>query len=104
LWTASAGAGDVVWNLQGAAFSNDDALDGTAFGTAGSSTDTLLTASDQHTGPTSSAITIAGSPAAEDLVYFQISRNAASGSDTLTADAKLIGVRLYFTTNAKDDS
>lgn len=103
LWTAASGTGDVVWGLQGVALSNDDAID-TAFGTAQTSTDTLLTTNDVHQGPTSSAITIAGTPAAEDLVVFQVFRNASSGSDTLNADARLIGVRLYFTTNAADDS
>jgi hypothetical protein len=75
--------------MQAVACSNDDTLD-VAFGTAQTSTDTLLTALDQHTGPTSSAITIAGSPAAEDLVVFQVYRNASSGSDTLAVDAKLL--------------
>lgn len=103
IWTASSGTGDVVWGLQGVALSNDDATD-TAFGTAQTSTDTLITTGDVHVGPTSSAITVAGSPAAEDWVVFQVLRNASSGSDTLNADAKLLGVRLYLTTNAKDDS
>ncbi len=103
IWTAASGSGDVVWGLQAVSLSNDDALD-SAFGTGQTSTDTLLTANDQHTGPTSSAITIAGTPAAEDLVVFQVYRNASSGSDTLAVDAKLLGVRLYLTTNAADDS
>jgi hypothetical protein len=99
IWTAASGAGTVIWGLQAIALSNDDALD-TAFGTAATSTDTLLAALDQHTGPTSAAITIGGSPAAEDLVVYQVYRNAG----TLAVDAKLLGVRLYFTTNAADDS
>lgn len=103
IWTAASGTGDVIFGLQGFAFSNDDAFD-QAFGTAQTSTDTLIATGDQHTGPTSSAITIGGTPAAEDLVIFQVYRNASSGSDTLNADAKLIGIRLYMTTNAADDS
>jgi hypothetical protein len=52
----------------------------------------------------SSAMTIGGSPAEGDIVVFQVNRNAASGSDTCAVDAKLIGVRLAFSTNAKDDT
>jgi hypothetical protein len=38
-------------------------------------------------------------------VCFQVYRDAANGSDTLNAiDAKLIAIRLNFTTNASDDS
>jgi hypothetical protein len=46
------------------------------------------------------AVTLAGSPAAEDVVVFQIYRNGGS----LAVDAKLIGIRLNFTVNAQDDS
>ena len=103
LWTAASGSGGVVWELRAVALSDDDALD-TAFGTGQTSTDTLITANDVHIGPESSAITIAGSPAEGDLVFFQIRRNVSDGSDTLGVDAKLIGIRLFITTNAANDA
>jgi hypothetical protein len=102
-WTAASGSGGVVWGLAGIAFSNDDAMD-TAFGTIQTSTDTLLTANDNHAGPESSAITIGGSPAAEDLVAFQVTREVADGSDTIAVDAKLIGIKLFYTVNAATDT
>jgi hypothetical protein len=92
-WTAASGSGTVIWTLAGVALSDDDAID-TAFGTSQSSTDTLLTALDIHVGPESSAITIAGTPAAGDIVYFQVTRDT---SDTLGVDAKLIGIKLIYT-------
>jgi len=92
----------VVWTLAGVAFANDDALD-SAFGTAQSSTDTGGTTNDLYIGPASSAITIAGTPSAEDYVVFQVSRNTASGSDTMAVDARLHGVTLYITTDAMTD-
>ena len=70
----------------------------------GAGPDTLIAANDCHIGPESSALTIAGTPAEGDLVYFQITRKVADAGDTLAADAKLIGVRLYFTTNAGNDA
>lgn len=102
-WTAASGSGGVVFELRAVALSNDDALD-TAFGTGQTSTDTLIAAGDVHWGPESSAITIAGTPAANDLVIFQIRRNVSDGSDTLGVDAKLIAIRLFITTNASIDS
>jgi len=103
IWSAASGTGGVVFGLAGVALSDDDALD-TAFGTAQTSTDTLIATGDVHVGPTSSAITIAGTPAAGDLVFFQVNRTVSDGSDTLNADARLLGVVLFFTTDAADDT
>jgi hypothetical protein len=93
----------VVWELAGVAISDDDAGD-VAFGTAQSSTDTGGTTNDIYVGPASSAITIAGTPAAEDYVMFQIARAPANGSDTMAVDARLHGVTLYYTINAATDA
>lgn len=98
-WTAASGSGGVVWGLAAYAFSNDDALD-TAVSGQQTSTDTLITANDLHVGPESSAITIGGTPAADDAVYFEVTREVANGSDTLDADAKLLGVKIIFTLDA----
>lgn len=95
-WTADSGTGTVVFGLQGIAFADDDALD-TAWGTAQTSTDTLLATGDMHISPVSAAITIAGTPVAGEPVLFRIYRDVAT--DTLTGDAKLIGVKIYFTRN-----
>lgn len=103
LWTAASGSGDVVWRLYGAAYSNDDALGDTLSNTA-SATDTLLTANDLHRSPESSALTIQNTPAANDMVTFFAARFSSSGSDTLNADARLIGVELYITTSAATDT
>lgn len=102
-WTAASGTGGVVWQLKAVATSDDDALD-VAMGTAQTSTDTFITANDCHIGPTSSAITIAGTPTNNDLVYFEITRKVADAGDTLTADAKLIGIKLLITYNAGNDA
>lgn len=102
LWSAGA-TGDVVWGIQGVAISNDDPLDA-AFGTAQSVTDSVTAADDLMITAETGAITIGGSPAEKDLVVFQVYRDADNGADTLAADAKLIGIRLFVTTNAADDS
>lgn len=102
LWTAGA-TGDVVWAMQAVAISNDDPLDA-GFGTAQSVTDSVTAADDLMISAATAAITIGGSPAAGDLVVFQVYRDADNGSDTLAADAKLIAVRLYITTDDYEDS
>lgn len=102
-WTAASGSGGVVWGLAGRAFSDDDALD-QAVGTQQTATDTFITANDMHIGPESSAITIAGSPAEGDAVYFEITREVGNASDTLAVDAKLIGVKVFITTDANTDA
>lgn len=93
----------VVFQLAGVAISNDDAGD-VAFGTAQTSTDTGGTTNDLYLGPESSAITIAGTPAARDLVMFQIARVPANGSDTMAVDARLHGIVLFITTDDTVDS
>ena len=92
----------VVWELAAVARSDDDPGD-VAFGTAQSSTDTGGTTNDIYIGPESSAITVAGTPAAGDTVQFQLARAPDNGSDTMAIDARLHGIRLFYTTNASTD-
>lgn len=103
LWTAASGSGGVAWGLAAYSFSDDDAMD-TAVSGQQIVTDTLITANDMHITAESSAITIGGTPAEGDAVYFELTREVANGSDTLGVDARLIGIRLFFTTNAANDT
>lgn len=102
VWSNASGTGNVIWGLQGVALSDDDVLDA-AFGTAQTVTDGVTAAGDLMQSAETSALTIAGSPAALDLVVFQVYRDADNVGDTLAVDARLHGVRLYLTTNAKND-
>lgn len=103
MWTVASGSGDVIWGIQAVAHSNDDALDA-AFGTGIEVTDTVLAANDSHASADSTAMTVGGSPAARDLVTYQVYRNASAGGDTLAVDAKLLGVELTVNFDASDDS
>lgn len=93
----------VVWDLQAVAVSDDDAI-AVAFGTAQTSTDTGGTTNDLYSSPESSAITVSGTPAAEDMVFFRLSRVTGNGSDTMAIDARLHGITLYITTDAETDA
>lgn len=92
-----------VWGLQGQAVSNDDALDA-AWGSAQTSTDTGGTTDDFYRGPETAAITLAGSPAQNDMVLLQCYRDPTHGSDTLAVDAGLLGWLLFYTINAGTDA
>lgn len=100
-WRAASGTGTVAFACRAVALSNDDLLD-TAFGTEQTSTDTLIATTDLHAGPETAAITIAGTPAAEDMVWLEIFRDVSE--DTLNADAILLGVMVYVTLNAATDT
>lgn len=93
----------VAWKLQAVAVSDDDAI-AVAFGTAIAVTDTGGTTNDEYTTAESAAITIAGSPAAEDLVFFRVFREPSNGSDNMAIDARLHGLILYVNTDSETDA
>ena len=98
----------MAWALQGVAIGDDDALDA-AFGTAvvagaASTGDTGGTTDDLYSTPESAAITIAGTPAASDMVIFRLLRDVSDAADTLAVDARLHGITLFMTTAAGNDA
>jgi len=99
----STNTGTTSLALQGVALADNGDLN-TAFGTAVAPTAKAMsgTANDLAVTAESGAITIAGSPSADEYVFFQIFRDVSE--DTLTADAKLLGVKLFFTTDAANDA
>ena len=105
-WThATAVNTDVIWAIQGVSVSDNDTLD-VAFGTAQTVTDTFHnTAEDLAITAATSAITLGGSPAAGDLAFFQVYRAAdAAGDTTNSTTAHLIGVKIFYTTDAITDA
>ena len=96
VWTAASGSGDAIWGLQGRAYANDDPVDA-AWGTAQVVTDTLTAAGDICISGATSAITLAGTPAAGQIVQFRAYRDANAGGDSLDVDAKLLGIKVSYT-------
>lgn len=92
----------VVWQFEIFAAANDDALD-TAVGTAVTVTDTGGTTGDFYQADVSAAITPSNTPAKQDWLFVRVSRLATNGSDTMAVDAHLIGVEVYYTTDAVTD-
>jgi len=99
----STNTGTVSWDLSGVAIADNDSCN-TAFGTAVAPTAKAHsgTANDLDVTAESGAVTIAGSPSTDEQVFFQVTRDVSD--DTLTADAKLLGIKLFFTTDAANDA
>ena len=104
-WTSTATDTDgVAWGLQGVACSNDGTID-VAYGTAVVVTDDNISAAeDLLVTSESSAITIAGTPADDDICYFRVFRDVSDGNDDMAEDARLIGLKLFYTTDAANDA
>ena len=99
----STNTGNVAFKLAGVGLA-DGELTNIAFGTA------VQAEAKAHSGVAynlnitreSGAITIAGVPSAEEYVFFEISRDISE--DNFSADALLLGIKLFFTTNAGNDA
>jgi len=102
IWTSS-GTGNVVWGIEGVVLGDDDAL-AIDFEAAVEVTDGVTASGDLMISARSAAFTLGAYGTAGDLGCFRVYRNAASGSDTNTSDARLIGIRLYITTTDYEDS
>jgi len=104
-WTpASTNTGNCIFGLQGVSCGDNDTIDVT-YGTAVTVTDAGIgTVEDQQVSAESGAVTIAGSPAVDQLTYFQLFRDANAGGDTFSADARVLGIKIFFTTDASNDA
>ena len=103
-WTVTGtNTGTVAWALSGISMSSDDSIN-VAFGTAAVTTALAHsgTSNDLMVSVESGAITIAGSPAVGDCTFFQIARDVSA--DNQSGDARLLGLKLFFTTNAANDA
>jgi hypothetical protein len=100
----STNTGNCIFGLQGVAVGDGDTID-VVYGTAVNITDAGIgTVEDQQVSPVSSAVTIAGSPAVDQQTYFQLFRDANAGGDTFSADARVLGIKIFFTTDAANDA
>lgn len=104
VWTAnSTSTNGVAWVMRAKALANDATLDA-AWGTGVTVTDNnTATAYQIHLASESGAVTIANASELE-LVVFELYRDVSNGSDTLAVDALLVGMNLYYTTDAANDA
>lgn len=97
VWTCNTGVGSgaetVCFALKGRSWGDDEAID-QALGAAQAVTDTWLADKDVHISAESAAITLAGTPAAGELVTFEVMRDVSE--DDLGGDAWLISVLVAY--------
>ena len=103
-WTTTATDTDgCTWGLQGVAMNDNETID-VAYGTAVVVDDAAQGAAEElYITAESGAITIAGTMADEDLCFFRVFRDVSDSNDTMAEDARLIGIKLFFTTDAAND-
>jgi hypothetical protein len=102
-WTVTGtNTGTVAWGLSGGSIA-DDASINTAFGTNVVATAKAFsgTSNDMTVSATSGAVTIANA-AVDTMTYFQIMRDVSA--DDQSGDARLLGIKLFFTTDAANDA
>ena len=102
-WTSSAtDTGTCAWGLQGVGMNSGATIDA-AFGTAVVVSDAAESAANKlYVTGESGAVTIAGTPADDDLTIFQVFRD--TDADAMEEDARLLGIKLFFTTDAANDA
>ena len=102
-WTVTGtNTGTVAWGLQGVSIADDVSIN-TAFGTNVVATAKAFsgTSNDMTVSAVSGAVTVA-SAAVDTQTYFQIMRDVSA--DDQSGDARLLGIKLFYTTDAKNDS
>ena len=104
-WQGDATTTDVIWGLEAVAVRDGIAMDAINYGTAITITDTGQSdADDLLVSSASAALTIGNTPVAGDLCFFRLYRDAGAGGDTMITDAKLLGVKIYWTSDASNDA
>lgn len=101
LWTATQ-AGAVAWAVAATALSPDAPLDAVS-GTAVPLVGTLATAGTLQATAEAGPLTPSGTPSPAGLLALTVARTAGDLADTLAADARLIGLRLFYTVGAASD-
>jgi len=103
-WTSvSATTDNVAWRLQAVAVADGDPI-AVAYGSFAEVIDAAQgTANDLYVSAISDATPVAGTPTNNELVYFKITRNTATGTN-LAADARLIGVKIFYTRDQGNDA
>ena len=103
-WTPSnTNTDDCIWSLQGVSVADGATID-VAYGTAVSVTDAGIgTVEDQQVSPVSGDVTITNA-AVDTQTYFQIFRDGNAAGDDFSGVARLLGVKIFFTTDAANDA
>ena len=94
---AAGGTSTVEWGLAGVSNADNEGIDA-GLGTFVTVSDTLQTGADeQYTTAESGAVTIAGTPANNEMINFDLMRDVSE--DSLAEDAWFQGMRIFYTSD-----
>ena len=102
-WSGIAATTGVTLGLQGLAVGDNDDIDVVYGNPILVDDDAQGAVEEMLVSAESAAITIAGSPAVDQLCYFRIFRDIDATNDDMAGDCRLHGVKLFFTTDAAND-
>jgi hypothetical protein len=103
MWAGLAATTGVAWGLSGVSVPDNSTID-VAYGTAVVVTDDAQGAVEEMLVSTLSGnLTIAGA-AVDTATFFRIYRDVSDGNDDMAGDARLLGVKLFFSTDAENDA
>jgi len=104
-WCSTATDTDgVAWGLQGVGVADNQTAD-IAYGTAVVVTDDAQSAAEEvYVTAESSAVTIAQTPADDDMTFFRVFRDVSDANDDMAEDARLLGLKLFYTIDAGEDT
>ncbi len=94
-WSPSSGNGNVVWEVAAASV-GDLGTPGNLLGTAITIIDSGVNTGQFHLTTGSPLLTIGNSPSTGMMTYFRVGRLPANSSDTVSGDAKLLGLGIQY--------
>lgn len=104
-WTsATTGTNAVYFAIAGVAISDGDAINA-SYGTAVTITDAAQSAANKkYKTDETAAMTFGGSPANGDMLYVKLTRDPTNVADTISEVVTVLGVTMFFNTNAGNDA
>ena len=103
-WTTTATDTDgVAWVLSAVKVANDSTIDVNYSNSATVTDSALGAAEDLCVSAESGTLPVSGA-SVDDLVYFKIQRDVSDSHDDMAEDARLIGIKIFFTTDAANDA
>ena len=100
-WTSASAGGSVVWGIEGLSLGDTESID-TAHGTERTVTDATNQNDVNITGATSGDF-FQSPPTDGEWVQIRVARKAADGSDTHGSDARLLAVKIEYSTDSYSD-
>ncbi len=95
-WSPSSGNGNVVWEIAGASVGDLQNIGSGLLGTPVTVIDSGVNTGQFHLTTGSPALTVGNTPNTGMMTYFRVGRLPGNSSDTVSGDAKLLGIGIQY--------